>query len=481
VTSPALDDRSEKLGSQVLQRLEAMILQDGWIKGRRLGAEEELARRFGVSRAIMREGAAMAEFDGLVESRRGGAGGLFVASSGRWVAASTVRHYLVFSGASSSEVNHFRALVEALACQRAMRRLDMRGARRLREIMGVYPDNLRDRVRSRRLAQAEIHRISGLPMLSLFDTALSECSVDQLLWNGFSQQDYEPLIAKVWKIGADQIEAIIAGDLAGALGAQHRLLRAYEDEHRRAAQARIARDRTSAGDGPLALAFSRDELKAMKKPEALTRTIARRIVETAAAPGDRLGSEQDLMRDLDVSRGVLREALHGLERHGIVALERGFGGGVHVGDPRPDEAVRAAGFYLPPAAPEGRADLMRIAMSLEMLSAEFAADRARAGDAALLNRLERAQAASDGGDAGPGPPCSQGGLLAGLTGSRVLDCLLRILVRHASPAAQDAAAAPAALRAGLLAAIAGGDAPLARRHVAECWRGWQSAGSRDED
>ena len=80
-----------------------------------------------------------------------------------------------------------------------------------------------------------------------------------------------------------------------------------------------------------------------------------------------------------------------------------------------------------------------------------------------------------------GPPCSQAGLLTGLTGSRVLDCLLRILVRHAGPAAPDDACAPAGLRAGLIAAIAEGDAPLARRHVAECWQAWRPAGSGGED
>lgn len=481
MTSPALDAPGEKLGSQVLQRLEAMILQGGWIKGQRLGAEEELARRFGVSRAIMREAAAMAEFEGLVESRRGGAGGLFVADSAQWVAASTLRHYLVFSGAPPSEVNHFRSHVEALACQRAMRRLDTRGARRLREVLGDLPDTFSEKIRRLRLLQAEIHRISGLPMLRLFDTALSECSADQLLWEGVRQEDYEPLVAEAWKIGSDKVEAIVAGNLAAALRAQRRQFMAYETAHRQAALARPARDRTAAGDGAPSLAFIRDELRAMKKPEALTRTIARGIVEALAAPGARLGSEQDLMRDLDVSRGVLREALHGLERHGIVALERGFGGGVHVGDPRPDEAVRAAGFYLPPASPAEHAGLMRIAMSLEMLSAGFAAHRAGTGDVALLDRLGRAQASSDDGDPALGPPCSQGGLLAGLTGGRVLDCLLRILVRHAGPAAPDAATPSTALRAGLIAAIAEGDAPLARRHVAESWRAYWPAAPGGED
>jgi GntR family transcriptional repressor for pyruvate dehydrogenase complex len=64
-----------------------------------------------------------------------------------------------------------------------------------------------------------------------------------------------------------------------------------------------------------------------KTAESVARLIIHDIVERNARPGDRLASEADMVEELGVSRGSLREALRLLEVQGLIALRRGPGGG----------------------------------------------------------------------------------------------------------------------------------------------------------
>jgi DNA-binding FadR family transcriptional regulator len=458
----APDAASAKLGAQVLQRLEAEIVEAGWVRGARLGAEEELARRFGVSRAIMREAAAMAELNGMVESRRGKNGGLFVAASARYVAVSTLSHYFVLTGTESSQLNEIRFVVQQLVCTLATRHMDLRSAQRLREILGAFPENPRDTTRSARLALIELHRLAGLRALGLFDLALGESSLDQLLWAGATREEVADFSLKIWTSRRRQIEAIIAADPTVILREQHAITALYVDEHRR-----LTPPRAVSSVGPLA--FHRDDLKPMKKPEVVARQIAQRIARTAAAPGDRIGSEVDIMRELEVSRGVVREAIRSLERHGIVAQERGFAGGLHVEVPRPDEAVRVARLYLSRELRGAQAAVQRVALSLQLTAAKFAARRAEARDAAFFDRVAQFRARIEGDVGDPLTRLAAFDVfLAELSGSRVLACFTRILALDVEFQVDGEGLDEAEMRTAqttLLDALERGDIALARRCV----------------
>ena len=468
---PPLKGPASKLGSQVLQRLEAEIIDAGWGQGRRLGAEEELSHRFGVSRAIMREAIAMAELNGLVESRRGNNGGLFVAASAQWVAVSTLRHFLVLSGATPAEVDEIRTIVQRCACLAAMRQMDSEHAQRLREHLRVRSENPRDTIRGLRLALGEIHSLSGEPMFGLFDQALAESSMDLLLWAGASRKDVERLGTAIWDLRRIQIEAVIGADPVSAWEAQEQVQRAYQREQRHAARHSYTAATLNVDVEQRSLAFMRDELKPMKKPEAVARIIAQKIIRSEIAVGDRIGCEQDLMRDLGVSRGVVREAVRTLERHGIVALERGFAGGIYAAAPTSEEAVRVARVYLSMEAPGEPSATLNLALALQLAAAEFAARRAKAGDAALSQRLEQFDTWLDASCWTPLEELrAYYFFLAEISGSRVLDCFMRILSNHATirvDASKIDIRATRELQRGLLRAIAQGDRSLARRYVLE--------------
>src|SRR4051812_21303097 len=89
--------RKPKLAEQVARRIEDRILAEGWIVGHPLGREADLAAREGVSRWTFREALRLLEQDGLVVSRRGSGGGLFVAAPMIDVISNGLANYLEFT------------------------------------------------------------------------------------------------------------------------------------------------------------------------------------------------------------------------------------------------------------------------------------------------------------------------------------------------------------------------------------------------
>lgn len=65
-------------------------------------------------------------------------------------------------------------------------------------------------------------------------------------------------------------------------------------------------------------------------PRQIAKSIRDMVLEGRLKPGDRLPSEQDLVRRFGVSRPTLREVLRVLEAQGLVAIRQGAGGGIFV-------------------------------------------------------------------------------------------------------------------------------------------------------
>jgi DNA-binding FadR family transcriptional regulator len=130
--------------------------------------------------------------------------------------------------------------------------------------------------------------------------------------------------------------------------------------------------------------------------------ISRELALRGGQRGQRLGSEAELASRHKVSRAVLREALRMLETHGLVATQRGTGGGLLVGTADPRHTIECAARYLKQAqlAP---AQYFEVRRPLELGAVEYAMQRAspaeleslqRAADAAICADLSGTVAAS---------------------------------------------------------------------------------------
>jgi DNA-binding FadR family transcriptional regulator len=71
-------------------------------------------------------------------------------------------------------------------------------------------------------------------------------------------------------------------------------------------------------------------MSAAPSSDHVSQLLQQAIASRALAPGDRVGTEADLARDLNVSRPAVREAVRLLVRANLLRAARGPGGGVFV-------------------------------------------------------------------------------------------------------------------------------------------------------
>jgi DNA-binding transcriptional regulator YhcF (GntR family) len=99
-------------------------------------------------------------------------------------------------------------------------------------------------------------------------------------------------------------------------------------------------------DGQFVAAIGARPERSSKLSEAVAYRITLDIEDRCLQPGDRLGSEADLLSRCGTGRGVLREALSLMELNGIVELRRGPHGGIFVGTPHHAMVEKAVCNYL---------------------------------------------------------------------------------------------------------------------------------------
>lgn len=111
--------RSAKLGCAVAARMVADISEAGWPDGQVLGSEPDLLRRYGVSRAVLREGIRLLEHQEVARMRRGPGGGLVVTVPTVESAVDAVAVYLLYVGAELDEVTEVRLALHERATELA--------------------------------------------------------------------------------------------------------------------------------------------------------------------------------------------------------------------------------------------------------------------------------------------------------------------------------------------------------------------------
>jgi GntR family transcriptional repressor for pyruvate dehydrogenase complex len=120
-----------------------------------------------------------------------------------------------------------------------------------------------------------------------------------------------------------------------------------------------------------------------KMAEIVAREILAHVLTSGMQPGDRLPAESVMLRQYDIARSTMREALRILEVYGVLTIRSGPGGGPVLSDMGPREIAQTVQLFLSAK----RVALGDVWGSLQLLHALLARQAAVAGDAGQLAAL----------------------------------------------------------------------------------------------
>lgn len=170
------------------------------------------------------------------------------------------------------------------------------------------------------------------------------------------------------------------------------------------------------------------------KPGSAVTIAAERLRRLAMkkTDGEFIGSEEDLISLLEVSRPTLRQASAQVIQENLISVRRGVGGGYFARMPDSMTVSRMASLYLQ-SRDSNLTEILRAIKPLRLEIAELAAQNAATGDRTELEKFveqERESMSSDAEVAYRGFLASQrdfGRIVADLAGNHVLNLFLQIV------------------------------------------------------
>lgn len=129
-------NKSEKVSDSIIAQIRDAILSGHLKPGDRLASEKELIEQFNVSKATMREALRVLEVIGLIEMRKGIAGGAYVAEVGMRTTIQAIINFLHFNTVSIRELTMLRFLIEPTVAEIAAIRRSEKDMEKLEQIIG---------------------------------------------------------------------------------------------------------------------------------------------------------------------------------------------------------------------------------------------------------------------------------------------------------------------------------------------------------
>jgi len=129
-------NKSEKISNHIIAQIRDAILSGKLKPGDKLASEKELMVQFGVSKATMREALRVLEAIGLLEIRKGTAGGAFVAEVDMRTTIHGIINFLHFQTVSIGEITMLRYLIEPGVAQVVAARRTDKDIEKLEEAIG---------------------------------------------------------------------------------------------------------------------------------------------------------------------------------------------------------------------------------------------------------------------------------------------------------------------------------------------------------
>lgn len=234
---PRVSTRSEGRVSrpvQVAEAIKSWVVEQGLRAGDRLPAEAELIERFAMSKGTIREAMRILEAQGLVRTRTGPGGGVFVHEVSRERARALLGNYFYFKDLTISDIYQLRRALEPELAASLAGELPDAVLAELEQNIAVYaaPSQSVEEEREQHVASLNFHAIlareSRNPLLSFCIDFMIRILSDLTLY----RELYAPPNVTLWQKGRD-----FQARLVGALRSGNREeARAIMSEHMATAQ-----------------------------------------------------------------------------------------------------------------------------------------------------------------------------------------------------------------------------------------------------
>jgi GntR family transcriptional repressor for pyruvate dehydrogenase complex len=131
-----------RISQGIIEQIREAILNESLKPGDRLPSEAELARRFGVSKASLREAYRALEALGLLEIRQGISGGAFVRKVDIQTARDSLFNYIFFQNPSIVDFTQLRSILEPQISEIAAQKISDSQLARIEDNLLQTKDNL---------------------------------------------------------------------------------------------------------------------------------------------------------------------------------------------------------------------------------------------------------------------------------------------------------------------------------------------------
>jgi GntR family transcriptional repressor for pyruvate dehydrogenase complex len=131
--------RTHKISDQIIEQIRNAILSGRFKPGDKVAAEKELISEFGVSKATLREALRVLEGMGLVEIKKGIAGGVFIAEVDMKTTIHGIINFLHFKTVSIKDITMIRYLLEPPVAQIAASRIQPEDIIKLESMIVEHP------------------------------------------------------------------------------------------------------------------------------------------------------------------------------------------------------------------------------------------------------------------------------------------------------------------------------------------------------
>jgi DNA-binding FadR family transcriptional regulator len=210
-SAPDSPQSKDKLAEMIANRIERDIVHLGWPIGTVLGSEAELIKKYGVSRAVMREAIRILEHHTTARMRRGPNGGLVVTEPSVKALTSPLALYLDYLHVTPSQIFETRRIIELAAVEAAAENITEDGIRDLRAVLAHEREVTAEHPNVSADIHVRIAQLSGNPALPLFVSVLTELVEVHV-------EQYYPRVnevaTSVQNAHAGIVDAISRGDVA---------------------------------------------------------------------------------------------------------------------------------------------------------------------------------------------------------------------------------------------------------------------------